>query len=236
MLAGAELLDREVAGASGRGLALALLALAAGAHGAAHGAKCQDGTKIKDPTVGKCPAMASGDFTPSYCKVQAAGQNATITTAAAADLMFKGFKDSMDEQAKDSKKYYETLCGTGKVKADAAIDWHCGVFKFTVTSYMCNKDTTCPLATPLPACETWTTLMTAVCDLTAAEIKGAIASAKTNSGCKDKADGGIEFTAEGAAAPATTPAPAAASGSSPMWALALAACLFAGVPAVSRSV
>jgi len=39
-----------------------------------------------------------------------------------------------------------------------------------------------------------------------------------------------------APAPATTPAPAAASGSSPMWALALAACLFAGVPAVSRSV
>jgi hypothetical protein len=193
--------------------------------------------------AGTCPPMVSGDFTPSFCKVKATGQNATITTTAQADAMFKtypykGFTNSMTDDAKiDLKRFYETLfCGQDKVKAEPANDWRCGFFKYVVTSRQCAKATTCPIS-PSPACESFNAMMTAVCTLTADEVKAEVAKAKTDGSCKDKADGGIEFKAEAAAAaPTTTPKPAAASGSSPMWALALAACLFAGVPAVSRSV
>ncbi len=77
------------------------------------------------------------------------------------------------------------------------------------------------------ACESMSTMFTAVCDKTANEIEALVAKAKTEEKCKNKADGGQEFSPPN---PSLTPTPspsktAAAGGLSPMWSLGLAACL-----------
>lgn len=78
------------------------------------------------------------------------------------------------------------------------------------------------------ACESMSTMFTAVCDKTAAEIEALVANAKTDGKCKNKADGGQEFI---------TPSPsktAAAGGLSPMWSLGLAACLVSAAASTVR--
>ena len=50
--------------------ALALLALAAGAHGAAH-VQCQDGTKLKDPSVGKRGRRRACVLVRALCRIPA---------------------------------------------------------------------------------------------------------------------------------------------------------------------
>ena len=74
-------------------------------------------------------------------------------------------------------------------------------------------------------------MMTAVCNLTTDEIKTQVDKELIDGRCKNQTDGGIAFSP--LVTPEATPAPtlSAASGSSPMWALALAACLFSVVPA-----
>ena len=183
--------------------------------------------------------MASGDWTPSYCK-----SRLPANTTAAADAMWKNKFDEAEGFAKDVPAFYaeDSFCGKDKVKAGAGDDWFCAFAKWYFTvSDQCGKDTDCSKGRIEPACESLAAMHAAVCTLTAAESKTKVDKARTDKNCVDKKDGGGEFSppsdaAATTAAPATTPAPAAASGSSPMWALALAACLFAGVPAVSRSV
>ena len=193
--------------------------------------------------AGTCPPMASGDWTPSYCKTTVGGGNATRSTTAGADVMWKTQFDSIKEDFKDVPAAYaaDTFCGKDKVKTGAGEDWLCAYAKFAATvSNQCGKDTDCSKGGIGPACESYTAMMSAVCSLTADEIKTKVDKSRTDGNCADKKDGGGEFSPPSAdttaAVVVTTPAPAAASGSSPMWALALAACLFAGVPAVSRSV
>lgn len=84
------------------------------------------------------------------------------------------------------------------------------------------------------ACESMSTMFTAVCDKTAAEIEALVAKMKTDGKCKNKADGGQEFSAASAS---LTPSPsktAAAGGLSPMWSLGLAACLVSAAASTVR--
>jgi len=186
--------------------------------------------------AGKCPAITTSSWTPSMCKSKFAPANAT---AALVDSTWTPTKTAVDKTVDDPAAFYKTGCGDGKVKAGADNAWVCAysAMQAAQITFGCNKDTDCT-KTLLPACESMTAMLTGVCTLTADEIKTAVDKAKTDGGCKNKADGGLEFAPPAAAttAPSTTPTPAAASGSSPMWALALAACLVAGAPAVSRSV
>jgi hypothetical protein len=69
-------------------------------------------------------------------------------------------------------------------------------------------------------------MFTAVCDKTAAEIEALVAKMKTDGKCKNKADGGQEFSV-----PSKT---AAAGGLSPMWSLGLAACLVSAAASTVR--
>jgi len=102
------------------------------------------------------------------------------------------------------------------------------------SEYGCNKDWDCSsrYKLPQPACESVSAMMTAVCNLTPDEIKTLVEHTHFQGWCKNKTNGGIEFSP--LVTPEATPAPtlSAASGSSPMWALALAAFLFSAVPAV----
>ena len=203
--------------------ALALLALAAGAHGAAH-VQCQDATKVNKPTVGKrerrracmlvralgriparscssvargrarracgacagaglqcravisglagharrcltvltmagkCAAMASGDWTPSYCKATVGSGN---TTTAGADAVWTGQFDGVKAIFNDVPAAYATdaFCGKDKVKAGAGEDWLCAYAKFTLTvSNQCGKDTDCSKGGIKPACESYTAM------------------------------------------------------------------------------
>ena len=63
-------------------------------------------------------------------------------------------------------------------------------------SYACTKDWTsadCG-ANDVEACESVSAMMTAVCNLTADEITTKVAKRKTDGYCKNKADGGKEFS------------------------------------------
>ena len=98
----------------------------------------------------------------------------------------------------------------------------------------CKKDWDCSEfgKLPKPACESVSAMMTAVCNLTPDEIKTLVEQTYFLGWYKNKTNGAIEFSP--LVTPEATPAPtlSAASGSSPMWALALAAFLFSAVPAV----
>jgi hypothetical protein len=127
--------------------------------------------------------------------------------------------------------YCEAKDGEYQVKSGVDTAWACA-FLYTKVygKFDCKKDWDCSARDPMPACESISAMMTAVCKLTADEIKTKVDKRKTDGYCKNKADGGMEFAAT---TPKTTPAPTlgATSGSSPMWVLALAACLFSAVPA-----
>jgi hypothetical protein len=63
-------------------------------------------------------------------------------------------------------------------------------------------------------------------------IKERSNEAKTDGKCKDKTDGGVEFSA--ASATLASPQTAAAGGLSPMWSLGLAACLVSAAASTVR--
>jgi hypothetical protein len=167
------------------------------------------------------------------------------STAAKVDNLFVAalseFKDSTYDAA-GAALWYGSYCSSGTdseilVKNGVDTAWACAEFYQKVYGkFGCKKDWVCSVSRerPMPACESISAMMTAVCKLTADEIKTKVDKRKTDGYCKNKADGGMEFAAAAATSPKTTPAPAisATSGSSPMWALALAACLFSAMPAV----
>ena len=119
------------------------------------------------------------------------------------------------------------------VDDDEAKAWACAEFYQKVYGkFDCKTDWVCATRDPMPACESVSAMMTAVCNLTPDEIKTLVEHTHFQGWCKNKTNGGIEFSP--LVTPEATPAPtlSAASGSSPMWALALAACLFSAMPAV----
>jgi hypothetical protein len=178
--------------------------------------------------------ITTSSWTLSQCKSTYAPLNAT---AALVETVWTSVKSSVDKMVGDPSTFYKDACGDGKAKVDADKAWLCVLAAVQGAQMMfgCNKDTNCT-KNPDLACESYSAMMTAVCNLTADEVKAKVDDTKTASNCKNKADGGLDFAPPAAAAttsPSTTPNPAASSGSSPMWALALAACLVAGAPAVS---
>ena len=160
----------------------------------------------------------------------------TSTAAKVDDLFVAALAEHKDNVAA-AAVWYGSYCGADaggeylvKVGVDTA--WACAQFYQVVYGkFDCKKDWVCSARDPRPACESISAMMTAVCKLTADEIKTKVDANKAGGYCKNKADGGMEFAAT---SPKTTPAPtpSATSSSSPMWALALAACLFSAMPAV----
>ncbi len=239
-------------------LALTLTALASGVHGTAH-TQCQNGTASRTHwNIEHCPAGVRGSFIPSMCKGNSSHYKATtadmVDRKFTSELRFlrdnrvyeghgspenmlqRGFyhwygyfhcgAHSREEHALTGKGWHDT--GTVKDGVDNA--WACE-YAYTLVGgvYYCNKDWNCDEADVLE-CDSFSAMMAAVCTLTADEIKKEVDSARTNNGC---ANDGEKFSPPPAATTVivTTPAPSAASGSSPMWVLALAACLFSALPA-----
>jgi hypothetical protein len=121
--------------------------------------------------------------------------------------------------------------GCDKTKSGADCAWACAYHsKVTDEMFGCTnanattgiKDSECSVndGARFLACESMSTMFTAVCDKTAAEIETLVAKMK----CKNKADGGQEFSPPKPSLTPTSPT-AAAGGLSPMWSLGLAACL-----------
>jgi hypothetical protein len=197
-----------------------------------------------------CPAGVTKAFTPSACK-----DNTTApSTAAGGSKVDDDFVAALGEfkqytyDAAGATLWYGSYCGDkdgevlvktyqNGVDDDEAKAWACAEFYQKVYGkFDCKTDWVCATRDPMPACESVSAMMTAVCKLTADEIKTKVDKRRTDGYCKNKADGGMEWAAPAAATTSskTTPdaAISAASGSSPMWALALAACLFSAMPAV----
>ena len=154
-------------------------------------------------------------------------------------------KEALKDVAACTVAYKGLGCDKPKSGADCA--WACAYHsKVTDEMFGCTngnattgiKATECSVndgARHL-ACESMSTMFTAVCDKTADEIKALVAKMKTDGKCKDKADGGQEFSAASASL-TPTPSPsktAAAGGLSPMWSLGLAACLVSAAASTVR--
>lgn len=188
-----------------------------------------------------CPAGVTEAFTPSMCKGEATVPPwyNTSTAAKVDDLFVTALTEYKDYDDATVGVWYGSYCGDkdGEVLVKAGVDtaWACAEFYQKVYGkFDCKKDWVCSARDPRPACESISAMMTAVCKLTADEIKTKVDARRAGGYCKNKADGGMEFAAAAATSPKTTtaPTPSATSGSSPMWALALAACLFSAMPAV----
>ena len=138
---------------------------------------------------------------------------------------------SRDEYSTTGKGWHDI--GTVKDGVDNA--WACGhAYALLYGEFDCKEDWDCSRwdKLPKPACESISAMMTAVCNITADQIQTNVDEQRRQGKCKNKTDGGVEFSP--LITPEATPAPtlSAASGSSPMWALALVACLFSAVPTV----
>jgi hypothetical protein len=150
-------------------------------------------------------------------------------------------KQALKDVAACTVAYKDVGCDKPKSGADCA--WACAYHsKVTDEMFGCTngnvtagiKATECSVndgARHL-ACESMSTMFTAVCDKTTAEIVALVAKAKTDGKCKDKTDGGVEFSA--ASATLASPQTAAAGGLSPMWSLGLAACLVSAAASTVR--
>ena len=194
--------------------------------------------------AGTCPAMVTGSWTPSMCRTEfPVAQN--MTTPAMVNTVWKDTIANDEQNLAAVGVWYGSYCGDKggevQVKGDSGTSWACGYYKamrMRDKSFGCDKDTVCSADAKIESCESVSAMMTAVCTLTADEITAKVAERKTGGYCKD---GGLEVSSAAAAvttaAPGSTPTPkpAAASESSPMWALALAACVFSAVPAVHRN-
>ena len=136
--------------------------------------------------TGTCRKMESGSFTPSMCKKEAGGLN--NSTTASVDAQFPAYIKTMKDTIADPKKYVENFCCAGKVAADADIvkAWACEFMYMQVRNvYYCNKDWKCG-ANPeedVAACDSLSAMMTAVCTLTADEIKTEVDKARDSGGC-----------------------------------------------------
>ena len=98
-----------------------------------------------------------------------------------------------------------------------------------LNSFDCDTDWVCTeddKVEDVKTCESVTAMMTATCTLTADEIKTFVDKYRTDRYCKNKADGGEEFS------PPVIITPSSSKGSSLMLALALAATLLSAMPAV----
>lgn len=169
------------------------------------------------------------------CKDEAGGSSSTADNV---DTEFTKMLSGMKDNAAFSGRiWYGSYCGdkAGQVQVKAGVtnDWACAEFYSAVlNSFDCDTEWVCTdgdKVEDVPACESITEMMTATCTLTADEIKSKVDKRRTDGYCKNKADGGEEFSPPVIVPP---PPPSAASNLSPMWALALAASLFSAVPAV----
>jgi len=131
------------------------------------------------------------EWTPSVCKEKVGG-NAS-TAAARVDATWTAMKTAYDSYDPDT--FYHSMCGFGKVKVDADIAWACASFQAEVVhTFGCHPDRDCTKTVSAWACESLSAMLTAVCTLAADEIKTTVASLKTVGSCKDKTDGGLEFS------------------------------------------